>query len=64
MKIIKVLIRIRDCRSWNRSTFSPMKVGDIVLGFIFNPLETEEIDLMGNLPTHDACLSLFDEVSN
>jgi len=28
MKIIKILIGIRDCKSCNPSTFSPIRIGD------------------------------------
>jgi len=55
---------IKDCRSCNPTTLSPIKIGDCSSRISLQPLREEEMSLTGNLSTHDACLGLFDGVSN
>ena len=42
MKIIKVLIGIRDCRPCNRLTFNPMRIGDFGSRISLRPVRDGE----------------------
>ena len=65
MKIIKVLIGIRDYRSCNPATFSPMKIGDYSYRIALRPLREGGDGLnWQSIHSYDAGLELFDGVSN
>jgi len=56
MKIIKVLIGIRDCRFYNPLTLSPTKTSNYSY-ISFKPLREEGDGFKGNLSTQNACLA-------
>ena len=51
MKIIKILIRIQDCRPCNPLTFNPMTIGDYSSRISLQPLRIEDMDFINNLST-------------